>query len=586
MSLYITPIQIPELPQTFEIHVDLNCSGSEVYGMIYNMTAIEGFKLMFRGKKLNPEASLASQGLKDKSKILMMTELKLTTKTLPEDQNHTPKAVLLNMGYNEFAVEKALNSVGSGYGSLQKAIDWIASNQSILENLDNLVDFIPDTHKEKEQSPLHLQYVSMPRTEPQIEEITEILLDESELSQVFTWGNNDCGQLGNGSFQNSNIPQNVDGLKGLSIEQVECGASHTVYLSYNGDIYYSGRYLIPQPFSTENPKASLSHKYGDKNKPAIIETPIKISFSIISAGNYHTLAIDTYSRLWTWGKGSEGQLGHSTFNSECYPRILDKLQGFEIISIGAGATHSMAVCSTGEVFAWGKNNVGQLGVGTFESCNKPSLCLIGVDRNSIYSIEDVDVISMSSVICGSWHTIVYNSSSNQYYKFGSGREFPVLMSVCSNSGVQIKSIECGDGVTYVLSTMSKLFYINEPDPHTSYGCDIDDVLIPEEDIIGREVDYIKAGSTFLLVLTKEGYIYTKGENKRGQLGTADYKDKVRLIQKEFQAVSCLSSRHVKHVSCGNTHSAAVMKGMDLESNLREVYMHRDTADCGLRVRCI
>jgi alpha-tubulin suppressor-like RCC1 family protein len=168
-------------------------------------------------------------------------------------------------------------------------------------------------------------------------------------------------------------------------------------------------------------------------------------------------------------------------------------------------------------------------VGTFESGNKPGLSLIGVDRDRIYSVEDVNVVPMTHVICGSWHTITYNASSQLYYKFGSGREFPRVMDVFLQSGIKVKSIECGDGVTYVLSTMNKLFYMNEPNPYEAGSIDIDDVLIPEQDIVGREIEYIKAGATFILVLTKEGYIYTKGENKRGQLGTADFKDRVRYI---------------------------------------------------------
>jgi alpha-tubulin suppressor-like RCC1 family protein len=534
MSLYISPIQIPEIAQGFEINIDLGSPGSELYCRILNMTGIEGFKLMFRGKKISHEASLASQGIKDKAKILMMTELKqapqkTSLETQLEEQTHTAQSVLLSMGYSEIAVEKALNSVGSGYGTVQKAIDWIAANQSILQNLDNLVQFVPELPKEKEQSSAApLQYVTVPRNEPQIEEITEITLDENELSQAFSWGNNDCGQLGIGSFQNSSIPQNIVGLKGVSVELVECGANHTVYLTRDGDIYYCGRYLIPQVTSTD-PDAPVSHKFGDKNKPGILETPIKIRFTQISVGNYHTLAIDSHNRIWSWGRGSEGQLGHSTFNSECYPRVIEKLQPFEIVSIGAGAIHSIAVCSTGEVFGWGKNSVGQLGVGTFESGNKPGLSLIGVDRDRIYSVEDVNVVPMTHVICGSWHTITYNASSQLYYKFGSGREFPRVMDVFLQSGIKVKSIECGDGVTYVLSTMNKLFYMNEPNPYEAGSIDIDDVLIPEQDIVGREIEYIKAGATFILVLTKEGYIYTKGENKRGQLGTADFKDRVRYI---------------------------------------------------------
>lgn len=55
----------------------------------------------------------------------------------------------------------------------------------------------------------------------------------------------------------------------------------------------------------------------------------------VSCGWHHVIALDTHQRIWTWGKGEEGQLGHGSFHSESQPRLLQSLYTVKMIACGS-----------------------------------------------------------------------------------------------------------------------------------------------------------------------------------------------------------------------------------------------------------
>lgn len=68
--------------------------------------------------------------------------------------------------------------------------------------------------------------------------------------------------------------------------------------------------------------------------------------------------------LFTWGQNTHGQLGvgsRTTLTSE--PQLVERLKGVPLAQIAAGGDHSMCVSLSGAVFSWGKNSSGQLGLG-------------------------------------------------------------------------------------------------------------------------------------------------------------------------------------------------------------------------------
>jgi alpha-tubulin suppressor-like RCC1 family protein len=87
----------------------------------------------------------------------------------------------------------------------------------------------------------------------------------------------------------------------------------------------------------------------------------------ISAGSFHTCAVDGDGAAWCWGDGINGVLGDGSGEDQPLPVELDGLP--PLAAISTEFVHTCALTRAGEVWCWGENNQGQLGVGeiTFAS---------------------------------------------------------------------------------------------------------------------------------------------------------------------------------------------------------------------------
>lgn len=88
----------------------------------------------------------------------------------------------------------------------------------------------------------------------------------------------------------------------------------------------------------------------------------------VSAGNYHVLALDEDGYVWAWGDDYYGQLGQgSSGGYETTPVQVNKIDEntflTDIVYIDAGFDHSMAIDKYGQIWVWGNNENGQLGLG-------------------------------------------------------------------------------------------------------------------------------------------------------------------------------------------------------------------------------
>ena len=87
----------------------------------------------------------------------------------------------------------------------------------------------------------------------------------------------------------------------------------------------------------------------------------------ISAGAYHSFAIDDSNRVWTWGLNNFGETGIAEGAGEdgamvLKPAIVKALEGKKIVSVAGGAHHSLAATESGEILAWGRTDGSQTGI--------------------------------------------------------------------------------------------------------------------------------------------------------------------------------------------------------------------------------
>lgn len=173
--------------------------------------------------------------------------------------------------------------------------------------------------------------------------------------RVYCWGDDDRGQLGNGPAQASPVPVQLEDF-GAAV-QLAAGTSHTCARTAKGEVFCWGDNTHGQLQTS-----SLSPLKELPNKALLI--PLSAGVRSIAAGGDHTCAIDRDWQTRCWGSGSYGMHGNDddspgdVFGAATTVPV-DAI-GFHELSLGA--YHTCAVGFAGEVWCFGRNNAGQLGI--------------------------------------------------------------------------------------------------------------------------------------------------------------------------------------------------------------------------------
>ncbi|CAG5039199.1 unnamed protein product [Parnassius apollo] len=158
----------------------------------------------------------------------------------------------------------------------------------------------------------------------------------------------------------------------------------------------------------------------------------------IACGYNHYMLLTDAGYLYSWGCGQRLQLGHGDIEYLETPKEVHALAGLKIIKIAAGGFHCLALSEYGDLYAWGWNDMGQLGITTkdeaVQNCNNPISCslpkLLDIyDENGIlveFNVVDIAAGSRHSVIMLE-DTSVWASEYNKYGQLGlSPEKYPTV----------------------------------------------------------------------------------------------------------------------------------------------------------------
>ena len=169
---------------------------------------------------------------------------------------------------------------------------------------------------------------------------------------AWCWGHNWAGQIGDGTTEDRLVPTPVEGL-GRDLRTISAGYYHTCALGGNGRAFCWGFNSFGQ--------------LGDGTTTRRL-TPVPVPAlgwqnHAISAGFYHSCALDRNGRAFCWGYNSWGQLGDGTTIARLTPtRVQTPRRG--MTDITTGSEHSCAITRPGRVICWGRDSSGQLGDGS------------------------------------------------------------------------------------------------------------------------------------------------------------------------------------------------------------------------------
>jgi alpha-tubulin suppressor-like RCC1 family protein len=168
-----------------------------------------------------------------------------------------------------------------------------------------------------------------------------------------TWGYGGYGEIGNGTTSDALSPVVVPGLTGIT--QVEIGSEHMLALDSSGRVWSWG----------SNGKGQLGNGTTSAlpgSNPTPVPVPGLTSIIQISAGASYSLALRSDGTVWAWGDNSSGQLGDGTTAGKDRAQQVPGL--FGVTKVIAGNATSYAILAGGTLVAWGDNSVGLLGNGT------------------------------------------------------------------------------------------------------------------------------------------------------------------------------------------------------------------------------
>jgi alpha-tubulin suppressor-like RCC1 family protein len=265
-------------------------------------------------------------------------------------------------------------------------------------------------------------------------------------SSVWAWGDNDFGQLGDGSTTTRLSPTAIGWIR---VTSVSAGFGHSVL---------SRRQFAEHHATGDN----SSGAFGDgtttsRTTPSPVGTAFLGDFSTVSAGNGFTMILKADGSLWASGRNDRGQLGIGTTTS----RTTAALVMTGVASVSAGYAHTMILKTDGTLWATGQNNNGggggKLGDGTLVDRSVPVQIMSGV----------------AAVSAGGQHTMILKTDGT-------------LWATGNNSDGQL-----GDGTTTSRAT-------------------------PVQVMSG--VAAVAAGDTHTLILKADGTLWGTGRNNVGQLG--------------------------------------------------------------------
>ncbi|PYU34560.1 MAG: hypothetical protein DMG31_05865 [Acidobacteria bacterium] len=187
---------------------------------------------------------------------------------------------------------------------------------------------------------------------------------------VWAWGWNPYGELGNGTYTDSNTPVQVSGFTGVTA--IAGGFEHALALKSDGTVWAWGLQSLGE---LGNGTFGSPFGFTGSNTPVQVLGPGGAGYltgvTAIAAVGFHSLALKNDGTVWAWGHNQYGELGNGTYTNNDTPvQVLGPggvgfLTG--VTALGGGQYHSLALKSDGTVWAWGQNTSGELGNGVFDS---------------------------------------------------------------------------------------------------------------------------------------------------------------------------------------------------------------------------
>lgn len=358
-------------------------------------------------------------------------------------------------------------------------------------------------------------------------------------AEVYSFGANQYGQLGQGDTTDRPTPSGIAAMSALDVLAASAGGHHSLLLLRNGAVYSFGRNWVAGVGGGQLGHGDL---VGRSTPTRVLGLPEGV---VVAAGNCHSLVVVADGGLFAFGSNNSGQLGQGDFVDRLHPTRVPGLGPVQ--SAAAGDGFSLVLLRTGEILSCGDNRHGQLGLGYASATGIPSPVKIeGLPGPAV------------AIAAGGAHALVllengdvYSFGRNDAGQLGLGdrldRALPSRIAMLSGAA----AVSAGSGHSLVLLANGELYvfgsnsggqlgagdWLGRPSPTRASG-------LPA-------VAAVSAGGSHSLIALQNGQLLACGSNASGALGIG------HEPFRSLTPISVAGISGVGVVACGKDHSLVV-----------------------------
>ena len=298
---------------------------------------------------------------------------------------------------------------------------------------------------------------------------------------------------------------------------------YTVSIANDGRVYSFGKHL----------NGAHGHKEADVFPPKRINSLTNIQS--VSCFQGHTMCLDYDGNVFIFGSNEGGSLGigkrQDKLKYSYKPRKLDLPP---IKQVSCGSDFSICLSQEGNLYSFGSNSHGQLGHGTFGNANVPVL---------IETLNNVDFVECgySFAICKTLNNLIYSWGYNHYGQLGKLKSSRAPEK-CTNWPDNVVDIKCGESHTLILTSNMEVYSCGS-NMLCQLGREVDRRSFSVEKIEDLpEIIRIECGNWHSMCLDINYNLYIFGYNTFGQLGLNDKDNRVLPIQHSLSNIIDISSK--------------------------------------------
>jgi alpha-tubulin suppressor-like RCC1 family protein len=343
---------------------------------------------------------------------------------------------------------------------------------------------------------------------------------------IYGWGDNSAGVLGNPSLPLvlTGTPSPVPLPGGVGVRSMSTTQGYTLALATDGNVYAWGDNSVGE-LGDGSPSSSSS--------PVQVSLPVGVTATSIATSSTTALAIGSDGNVYAWGDNTYGQLGQGTFGgSSSVPVVVHNPVDAIITAVAAGTGTMMELTSTGVVYQWGYGQDGELGNGGYANIATPEITPIldsGAEPQTVAAIAVGQEFCVVATTDGTVYTWGYDGQGELGDLSGNWTylhtyEVPTPTAITLPAGGGAVAVSAGAFNGYALTDTGQIDAWGDSDrgnlgdgpPAASFQSSTPVAVDAPPD--GGTYTALAAGADSVSALTSDGNIDTWGVGASGQLG--------------------------------------------------------------------